>query len=157
MKNRLKGITLIESLVYIGLFAIIIIMILNFMLSAQESTLRNIRKSNLHHSSTLVVQHFEESFNSALRVNDMNSVFEDDNGRLELISEVGAKQYSLINSRLYYDGVAITPPSISVTRFYLEPVYQGKEDILGVILKVDLISNKDNSLNERINMLFTIR
>ncbi|PKN02949.1 hypothetical protein CVU76_02905 [Candidatus Dojkabacteria bacterium HGW-Dojkabacteria-1] len=157
MKNRLKGITLIESLVYIGLFAIIIIMILNFMLSAQESTLRNIRKSNLHHSSTLVVQHFEESFNSALRVNDMNSVFEDDNGRLELISEVGAKQYSLINSRLYYDGVAITPPSISVTRFYLEPVYQGKEDILGVILKVDLISNKDNSLSERINMLFTIR
>lgn len=157
MKNRLKGITLIESLVYIGLFAIIIIMILNFMLSAQESTLRNIRKSNLHHSSTLVVQHFEESFNSALRVNDMNSVFEDDNGKLELISEVGAKQYSLINSRLYYDGVAITPPSISVTRFYLEPVYQGKEDILGVILKVDLISNKDNSLSERINMLFTIR
>ncbi len=157
MKNRLKGITLIESLVYIGLFAIIIIMILNFMLSAQESTLKNIRKSNLHHSSTLVVQHFEDSFNSVQRVNDINSVFEDDNGRLELISETGAKQYSLINSRIYYDGVAITPTSISVTKFHLEPVYQGKEDILGVILKVDLISNKDNSLSERINMLFTIR
>lgn len=157
MKNRLKGITLIESLVYIGLFSIIIIMILNFMLSAQESTLKNIRKSNLHHSSTLVVQHFENSFDTVLSINDSSSVFDDDNGKLELLFEIGAKQYTLVNSRLYFDTVAITPPSISVTKFHLTPVYQGKTEIQGIILSVDLVSNKDNSLSERINMLFTIR
>jgi len=157
MKNRIKGITLIESVVYIGLFSIIIIMILNFMLSAQESTLRNIRKSNLHHSSTLIAQHFENSFDTVLGISNLNSVFDNDNGRLELLFEMGAKQYTLVNSRIYFDTVAITPPSISVTKFNLTPVYQGKVDIQGILLSVDLVSNKDSSLSERINMLFTIR
>ena len=157
MKNRLRGITLVESLVYIGLFTIVIIMILNFMLSTQEGTLRNIRKSTLHHSSTLIVQHFENSFDTVLSINEVNSVFDDNNGRLELFFEVGAKQYTLVNSRIYFDSVPITPPSISVTRFNMTPVYQGKPDAIGVILSADLVSNKDSSLTEKINMLFTIR
>lgn len=157
MKSKLKGITLVESLVYIGLFSIIIIMILNFMLTTQEGTLRNIRKSNLHHSSTLIVQHFEESFDTVLSVNETNSIFDNDNGRLELLFDTGLKQYTLVNSRLYFDTVAITPPSLSITKFNLTPVYQGGTDILGIILSLDLVSNKDNSLTEEINMLFTIR
>lgn len=153
MKSKLKGITLIETMLYIGLFTIIIIMVLNFMLATQESTLRNNRRGNVYKSSEFVIQHITNSFNNTLTVIDTNM----DSGILELQFADGNKQYFLSDSTLYFDYVPITPPNISVTQFSLEPIYNGIITPVAVRINIQLTSKEDTQITDSINMLSTLR
>ena len=157
MKNRLKGITLIETMLYIGLFSIIILMVLNFMLSTQESTLRNNRRGDVYKTAEFVIQHIESSFNNALSISKDNSTFNNSIGLLELQFPEGSKQYTLSNSTLYFDGVSITPPNISITQFSLIPIYNGIESPIAVKINIDLVSKDDPKITDTINLLSTLR
>jgi type II secretory pathway pseudopilin PulG len=157
MRNRLKGVTLLETLVYLGLFGIIIIVMLSFMLSTQESTLRTQRKSSLLQSSELFIQHLNHSMKRSQGINEVESVFEDNQGKLVLLFETGNKEYRIENSKLYYDSVLLTAPNILVNHFFLEPIYNNSGVIIGIKTDILLISSSDSNLSEPINMLFTFR
>ena len=157
MKNRLKGITLIETMLYIGLFSIIILMVLNFMLSTQESTLRNNRRGDVYKSAEFVIQHIEYSFDKAITVSKDNSTFNTNIGILELQFNDGNKQYTLSNSTLYFDTIPITPPNISVTQFSLIPIYNGGELPIAVKINISLVSKDDPKITDTINLLSTLR
>ena len=128
MKNRLKGITLIETMLYLGLFTVIIIMVINFMLATQESTLNNNRRGNVYKSSEFIIQHINNSFENTLSIIDTNIA----SGILELQFTEGNKQYYISDTTLYFDTVPITPPNISITEFNLEPVYDGDPSPIAV-------------------------
>jgi type II secretory pathway pseudopilin PulG len=157
MRNRLQGVTLLETLVYLGLFSIIIILILSFMLSTQESTQRTQRKGNLHQASELVIQHLNYSMTRSKGIVEGESVFENNSGRLEVQFESTSKRYIVIDSRIYYDGIAITPPNVIVSKFWLEAVYNNHGEIVGVRTDIVLTSPRDSNITEPINMLFTFR
>ena len=108
MKNRLKGLTLLETVLYIGLFSIIILIVLNFMLSTQEATLRTQRKASLHQASQFVIQHITDTFNHTESVNTQESVLEEDNGKLVVVYSSENKVYEIQNSRLLFNGTYIT-------------------------------------------------
>jgi hypothetical protein len=157
MRNRLKGITLIETMLYIGLFSIIILIVLNFMLSTQESTIRNNKRGDVYKTSEFVIQHIEYSFNNALSISKDNSIFNSTLGVLELQFSEGSKQYTLSNSTLYFDGVPITPPNISITKFSLIPIYNGGDLPIAVKIDIDLVSKDDPKITDTINLLSTLR
>ncbi|MBI2356802.1 hypothetical protein HYV12_02000 [Candidatus Dojkabacteria bacterium] len=157
MKNKLKGITLLETLVYLSLFSVIILMILNFMLATQESTLRTERKRIVHQASEFVIQHLTDSFHKAQSIDSINSVFENSNGKLQIRYETTTGVYEIVNNRLQYNGVPITPPNTSITQFILTPVYDNDNTIIGINTDILLVLNKDNSISLPINMLFTLR
>lgn len=157
MRNRLKGVTLIETMLYIGLFAIIMIIVLNFMLSTQEATLRTNRKSNIHQATEFVTQHINYSFEKAISINSTNSTFGNNQGVLELVFTEGSKQYSVLNSTLYFDGVPITPPTMSVDTFSLDPIYKGVETIIGIRTNIIIHLNDDTNISDTINLLSILR
>ncbi|MFA5623219.1 MAG: hypothetical protein WC981_03250 [Candidatus Dojkabacteria bacterium] len=157
MTSKLKGVTLVETMLYIGLFAIILIMVLNFMFTTQESTLRTNRKGEIHKVAQFALQHLDDSFDRADGVSLTNTTFGSEQGKLELTFNTESKQYTLTESRLFYDGVAITPSSVTVNSFYLEPVYQQSPEIVGVRVTFSLTSSADSSITEDINMLYVIK
>jgi hypothetical protein len=157
MKNRLKGVTLLETVIYIGLFSLITIMILNFMLTAQESTTRTMRKSLIHQSKEFVLGHIDSTLNSASFIDRDSSVFNDVNGVLQVNISGEDKQYAISDSVLYYDSIPITPSSILVEGFLLEPIYDNGGEVIGVLITTTLRSNGDQSISEEINFLFTLR
>mgnify|MGYP001030301688 CR=1 FL=1 len=158
MKSKLKGVTLVETMLYIGLFSIIILMVLNFMMSTQESTLRNNRRGVVYKASEFIIQHFGSSFDNAISISNTNSLFQNDQGVLELSFSDGAKQYSLADSTLYFDSVPISPPDISVNKFFLEPLYNGDPTIpVAVRISIEIISNEDSDIADTINILSTLR
>jgi len=144
-------------MLYIGLFSVIIIIVLNFMLSTQEASTRNIRKAQLNQSSEFVTQHINYSFNKALSINETNSVLGDSQGILELEFVGINKQYTISNNTLYFDGVEITPPNIIVSGFLLEPAQDKDGVLIGVRTTISLVSQGDSDLTDTINMLFTLR
>lgn len=157
MRNRLKGLTLIETMLYIGLFSIIILMVLNFMLSTQESTQKNNRRGRVYKSAEFIVQHINYSFNKALIVNEENSVFGTDIGILELQFADASKRYTVSNATLYFDDTPITPSNISVTQFSLTPMYNGVTTPIAVKIDIRLVSEEDISITDTINLLSTLR
>ena len=157
MKNRLKGITLVETLLYIGLFSIIIVIIMNFMLSAQEATRRNDINSNISRTAELITQHLSYSFDRTISVNELNSVFNNNIGVLELNFANESKQYTLIDSTLYFDSIPITPSTISVNQFLLEPTYKNGTTIIGVRITIELQSKIDSTFRQTVNLLEIVR
>lgn len=157
MKNRLKGVTLLETVIYIGLFSLVIVMVLSFMLSTTESTTRTMRRSILYQSMEFVIGHIDDTLSKSNLISTTNSVFDDTNGILEINISGEAKQYTLVDSRIYYDGVPITSTSVVVENFELHPSTNGNGDVIGITVISTLRSVKDNSLTENINLLFTLR
>ncbi|HCC67925.1 TPA: hypothetical protein DEP90_01770 [Patescibacteria group bacterium] len=156
MKNRLKGITLMETVLYIGLFSVITLIILNFMLSLQETTLRTKRKSDLHQASEFMIRHLDYSFTKALSINELNSVFENSNGVLELMFESGNKQYYLTDSKFYFNGTSLTTSSILVSDFFVTPVYTGSSNLTGVKINMILISSEDVNFTKSVDILLVL-
>lgn len=157
MRNKLKGVTLVETMLYIGLFSIIIIIVLNFMLSTQEATQRTDNRAQLTRSSDFVSQHINYSFNKILSVDKITSVFNNSQGVLSLKFPDGNKQYTLLNSRVYFDNTPITPTNISVTEFKVEPIYKGTDTIVGIRTEIIFVSNKDSKISETLNLLSLVR
>lgn len=156
--NKLKGVTLIETMLYIGLFSIILLMVLNFMLSTQEATLKNNRRGTVYKTSEFLTQHLTSSFENALSISNINSVFGNTNGLLELTFSDGSKQYSLSNSTLFFGSVRLTPPDISVTQFLLEPIYNGDPNIpIAVRITIDTVSKSDPTITDTLNLLSILR
>lgn len=157
MKNRLSGMTLVEALVYIGLFSIIIVMVVNFMITTQQSSTRISRNGLLNQNISFVAKHMEDTFDKALGINPTGSLFENDSSILQIELASGPKSYTLSSGTLYFDGVEITPPSITVTRFLVSPVYDTAMNIVAV--RVQLLANNstESSISEELNILLTLR
>jgi hypothetical protein len=158
MKSKLKGVTLIETMLYIGLFSIILLIVLSFMMSTQESTLRNNRRGTVYKTSEFVKQHLEYSFKNALLIDNTNSLFNDNSGVLLLGFADGNKQYTLSDSSILFDTIPITPPDVTITKFFLEPIYNGDPNKpIAVRIGIELVSKEDPNITDSINILETLR
>lgn len=157
MKNRLKGVTLIEMMLYIGLFSVIIILVMNFMLSTQEAIRRTNIRGQVYKSSEFVIQHLEGSFEHAASIDANNSLFDSGDGVLSISFADGTKQYTLVDSVLYFAGVPITPHTISVLSFTVTPVSTTSGEIFGVKVVIKLVSTNDSEVDNDINILLTLR
>jgi hypothetical protein len=156
MKNKLKGLTLIETILYVGLFSIILLMVVSFMLTTQQSTDKTERTESLYTSSQFITQHINYTFENATSVDEINSIFEIEPSKLSLSIDTLNKIYELQNDELHYDGVSISPPDISVERFFITPLYK-ETDIIAVRFEILLRDKKDPNLSQEINLLSTFR
>jgi type II secretory pathway pseudopilin PulG len=156
MKNKLKGFTLIETVLYIGLFSIILLMVISFMLMTQESASNTKSTESLYDTSQFITQHINYTFENASSVDEINSNFEIESGKLTLLVDTLTKVYDIQNQQLYYDGVPISPPHITVEKFYLTPIYKGT-DITAVRITILLRDKKNTNRTEEINLLSTFR
>lgn len=156
MKNKLKGLTLIETILYIGLFSIILLMVVSFMLMTQQSTQRTESNASLHKTSQFIIQHINYTFEHATAIEEAGSVFEIDQGELTIIVDTLSRLYQLQNQQLLYDGIPISSPNISVEKFYLTPIYK-ESDIIAVRIDITLRDQDDTTLTDTINLLATFR
>jgi len=156
-KYKLQGITLVETLLYIGIFTLIMFTIMNFMLSTQESNRRNDIKTEIHKTSEFLSLHLSDSFEKTLSVNKDTSIFNSNQGQLDINFSSGINQYKVSNNKILFNNIPLTTPNITVTQFLLEPVYKGTDNIIGVEITIGIQSTKNPSFTEIINLLEIVR
>ncbi len=127
------------------------------MLSTQEATSNNNEKNKLNATTEYLSQHFSDSFEKELSVNEELSVFNTDNGVLLLTFLNGENQYTLSNSTIYFNGIAITPPEQLVTQFRLEPMYKSTDKLVGMRISLVIQSKKTPNLTENLNIIKVVR
>ena len=156
-KYKLQGITLVETLLYIGIFTLIMFTIMNFMLSTQESNRRNDIKTEIHKTSEFLSLHLSDSFEKTLSVNKDTSIFNSNQGQLDINFSSGINQYKVSNNKILFNNIPLTTPNITVTQYLLEPVYKGTDNIIGVEITIGIQSTKNPSFSEIINLLEIVR
>ena len=154
-----NGLTLLETVLYLALFAVLFVVVLEFTMAVAESNRGARARGDVETSIMFIVQHVEDSFTEASSVDSLNSVFYSDNGDMRLVSSSGTARYYLDAGQLQFvDGGITTPltgPHVSVDRFYFEEILDRHGDISGVRCILGISSVKEDA-SEEIETAFSL-
>ena len=140
-QNTKKGITLVETLLYLGLFAMIFLVIIRFYLFVSVNDRLAKHTNRLSRAGIFVNEHIDDSFGESTALNVGESIFDSPNGVLALTGDATAYQYSIQNNDLVFTsgGIStrITGDLVEVDSFYLEKLVD--EDALPIGVKMTLV------------------
>ena len=157
MKNRLKGTTLIETVLYVAILTAILFVMVNFVLTTTEATLRTERRADILSNAEFLTQHLDYTFSKVTGIDETKSLFNEDNGVLYINFGSQEHYYSLSNNKLTYDGTDLNGDNILINHFYITPVYNKKNNIVGVRIALEIAAEKDQKVKKGIITLYTIR
>jgi hypothetical protein len=155
---NIKGMTLIEVVLYLAIFAMFFIVMINFFFFVQDSNQLSGETLKIDRSTILITQHFEDSFKQSDSVG-INTIPDIDNGTLELLGDVDVT-YSILDSRLQFDNSESTKPitrsDIQVTKFLLEEILDNSDTVIGVKITVGIRSASDTTINSEFTNSYII-
>lgn len=157
MKNRLKGTTLVETVLYIAILTTILFVIVSFTLSTSEATMRTERRAHVYSASEFITQHLDYIFSRATGINETKSSFNQDNGMLYINIGNEEHYYSLSSNKLVYDGTEMNTKDILIKKFHAVPVHNKKEKVVGVRVTLEIESLRDQKVKKEVNTLYTVR
>ncbi len=161
IKGNTKGITLLEMLIYLGLFTIIFTTIVTFVLTvAQANQLAN-RRKGIEKTLIFVNEHLADSFTKVNSVDTANSTFLNNTGVLRLLPSTGYLEYKVVNGKLNFTNASgisndITTNEFTVNKFYLEEVKNTAGTTVGVKLTFQ-ITSVNNNTTDTIQTLYTFK
>lgn len=147
--KTIKGATLIETILYLALFGIIFLTVIEFAFVLGRSNDKAQAENEMHRNTIFLNEHLVENFGQAEAINGNISVFDDSNGVLRLAMEIGYKQYQIADSRLIVtDGTTqtyLTSPAIKVTGFTVRAIMNGLNEYVGISITIDFTDNSANA------------
>lgn len=145
VKAKLKAVTLIESLIYLGIFAFIFITIMQFVFNVGETVQIASDRNEMEQTSIFIDMHILESFTKANSIDLLNSTLTNNNGKLRLTKVNGNyMEYSILNERINFSdngtNYYLTSQDMIVDRMYLERVNDVQGDIIGIKTTIDFVA-----------------
>ena len=154
-----KGLTLVEVVTYLAIFAFIFISIIEFVISVKQTNDTALDRSNIERAMVFVMNHLNDSFDQSNTIVVNESVFNSDNGILRLNSPTLILEYSLSNGQIRFrdNGVyyGVSDPELRVDRLFFEQVYNRSNQIVGV--RVTIKMSGDRELERELTSVFLLR
>ena len=153
MVAKEQGITLIEVVIYLALFAILFVVVVEFTLAVSERN-RNARaRTEVERSLIFALEHIEDAFDNAQSIDAGSSIFHSDNGVLVLTVSGEQVMYSLTADTLEYSRTAgsfnLTGPRISVDVFRLEEILDESSAVIGARITL-LFSSTEEGVSDQV-------
>lgn len=154
MRDDQRGITLIETLLYIALFAIILTSSVGLFVQLMQGQQNTRVRGQMEQSAGLLLSHLHTSLAEASAVNTVASTFAANNGilvyadaggntitldRPSVSLTLGGTAYTVRRLRLQVGAQPvewITPPLLDVERFRVDEVLDGTGNTVGLIVSV---------------------
>lgn len=158
--NKYRGVTLLETLIYIGLFGVVFITLIQFMISIGDNNQDVAERTDAARYKLFLYEHIEESIDWTVSINEVNSIFDVPNGILYLDNGADYIEYELSNGQLIVERsggipIAITPANISVTSFTIDELYGIDSQLIGVEVEV-VYTIKNSRLEGSLNHLYRL-
>jgi hypothetical protein len=115
---KYKGITIIESVVYLGVFAIIFVGMMQFFFMIGRSNQAVEDQVLIEKNILLITQHTNDSFVDGFSIDETSSTFDDDNGVLVInLDELGLSKitYSIENKKIQFENESTEKNSLTRT------------------------------------------
>ena len=145
--RKLKGITIAETLIYLALFGIIFIAIVEFFITMRDNNRITIEKINLEKVTLYLTNHISDGFKNSIGIDENNSVFAQDASKIRILKNGKYIEYSLQNNSIIYsdNGTVLTilDPDYRVTRLFMEKILNDKNILQGIRLEMTIVSIKN--------------
>lgn len=160
--KRLSGSTLLEMIVYVALFGVIFISVVQFTITMSEYDQNAIYYNDIERSSVFLNQHLRQNFREAKAIKTQGSVFDNDNGQLVLTSVANIDiTYRLNNGRITAHRnteLPLIPQTVRATQLRFTRVLNTDGELVGVEVEYDLESVKESNIRRsyKTNYILTI-
>lgn len=134
-----KAITLMESTIYLGMFALLFVTMMQFFFTIGSANQRSSGTVNLQRFKIFLTQHLEDTIRNSDGFDETNSTTEQDISTLRFFYGAGYKEYYVSNGTLYItngtNAYPVTSPSVNVSKFRADVI----QDSGGKMYRMDLI------------------
>jgi Tfp pilus assembly protein PilV len=145
-QKKIKGITLVEMLVYLTIFGMIFLTIISFLLTVATNNQKAESRKEMERATMFIMEHISDSFSRTHTVDIGSSIFSNDNGRLRVTNGVSYFDYSIIDTKLAVNNSGISSylvnSDIQVTKFLVERVNSKSATIIGARISLTVTSIK---------------
>jgi hypothetical protein len=151
-KHKFRAITLMELLIYLALFGVIFVSVLQFTLQVEENNRRSLNHNLLQKYSIYLNQHMAQAVDDTDSVDIAGSTFANSQGVLDLNPFAGgAITYRLTTGQLSINrgsgAVNITPSYLTIDNFTVERIRDSAGGDVGVKITVHMYSNFDSDVD----------
>jgi len=161
LRKKIRAFSLVEVLIYIGIFGAFIIGIVEFAIATTDFNRNAESYVGIERSLVFVNSHINETFRKVKSIDDGNSTFNNVLGVLALTDSGITWRYQISQNRLMVttegQNFFITPADVQVTRFLVERVNNTKTgNIEGVRVTIDVRSTKNTLLTRSTTTSYTL-
>lgn len=161
--NRYQGMTLLEIVIYLAVFSLVFLSMIGFLFSFEDGIHNAQSRFQATTSEQFLTDHLTNSIRKADSVNLTTTVFENNNGVLQLHFNDSAgdyeTKYTLVNGTIYYtkvggDPVAITPNSMNITKLFFIRINDENSKLVGTSIDIEYTYKGLNKLySTQLNLL----
>lgn len=159
--KKLKAITIFEVLIYLALFGILFMSIVQFVIAVRDSNLMAETRSELEKASIYTMNHLNSNFALANDINSSESIFENDIGKIRLTLTGKFAEYYITDGVLYFNDNGtvhnITNPDYYFNRFNLEEIENNDAELKGIRCIIEIVSIKDATVKKVITTSFILK
>jgi hypothetical protein len=157
-KTKKSAFTLVESLLYLALFATIFVTIIEFSFLVSRYN----KDAEIHivteRSVVFVNQHIIETFKTVQSIDEVNSTFDSNSSVITLNTASGSIKYSVLGNRLVVTKAGqnyfLSGIDYTVEKFYAEKVKSAKDVLIGIRLSVTVRSVKNTNVSKSMQTSF---
>lgn len=163
MINKIKAITLVETLVYLALFGIFFITVMQFLFFLQGFQSNAESRLLLNQNSIFVSEHIKETLKDAKSIDLANSQLDQDLGKLRIIKNDNTYvEYSINSNRIEYTKelsgpIPLSKSIIGINKLRFQSITdQSGSKIIGLRVVLDIYINNKPEVSRLIETLYTL-
>ena len=145
--KKLKGITAIESVIYLALFGLIFIAVMEFVITIRGNSQISMEKVNLEKVIIYLNNHISDSFINSTNIDDGNSIYANDGGKIRIVKATGYKEYSLNSGIFTYNDngtvLNVLDPDYHIEKLRFDKILNNSNELKGIRMELRIVSNKD--------------
>jgi hypothetical protein len=146
-KIKLKAITAVESVIYLALFGLIFIAVMEFVITVRGNSQVSLEKVNMEKVIIYINNHISDSFVNSTNIDDLNSVYENDNGKIRIIKATGYKEYSLVGDEFSFNNngneIEILDPDYNIEKLRFDKILNNSNELKGIRMELSIVSIKN--------------
>jgi type II secretory pathway pseudopilin PulG len=161
LKSTKKGFTLLETVVYLAIFGVVFITMVQFSFAMGTFSKRNEENILVERNTIFINEHIDSQFKIIQSIDANNSIFNNASGRLNIVTQNGAVSYYIQNNQLFVavggNNYTLSTAGSEVTNFYLERVKSIKTgNLIGARLNMTLRSKSNPTITKVTQTSFII-
>lgn len=156
--RKYKGITLIESTVYLGIFAMLFLAMMQFYFTIGTSNQRSSAQTTLQKNKIFLSEHTELTIRDSDGLDVANSIIETDSSSVRFHQGDSYVEYYVIDGVLYLDdgnvATRLTPPTVEVERFRADLTQDSDNTLYYLQLQIDLRDKNIDTIQQEIELFY---
>lgn len=156
MRKNFEAITLVEVLLYLALFGIFFVTMINYFFFLEDTNQLSSESLKIDRNVILISQHLEESFKNSTDIvvsatpPDIYTIWDDEGSIDTLVLNINSNvAYTISSSRLKFGDTEISRRDLIVRKFDLEEIKNSSDTVVGARITIELVSKQDGAISRQ--------